>query len=61
MSPHTNQKFQLRLQKLVEEFYSACNGDNELEMSDRNGTSLVIALRRWHFDMFDNIDHINLK
>lgn len=61
MSPHTNQKFQLRLQKLVEEFYSACQGDNELDMSDRNGTSLVIALRRWHFDMFDNIDYINAK
>ncbi|OEE71262.1 helix-turn-helix domain-containing protein [Vibrio genomosp. F6] len=55
MSPHTNQKFQGQIQKLVDDFHEACDEDSNLDINDRNGTSIVIALRRWHFDMFDTV------
>lgn len=61
MSPHTNQKFQEKVQKLTDEFYESCRNDSDLDIDDRNGTSLVVALRRWHFDMFDDINSINTK
>lgn len=57
MTPLTNQKFQQRLQRLVDEFYSACHDDKQLGIDERNGTSLVVALRRWHFDLFDQINN----
>ncbi|MDN3613870.1 MAG: helix-turn-helix domain-containing protein [Vibrio gallaecicus] len=61
MSPHTNQKFQKKIQKLIDDFHEECQDDSKLDIKDRNGTSIVIALRRWHFDMFDTIGSINGK
>ncbi|MBW3698337.1 XRE family transcriptional regulator [Vibrio sp. T187] len=61
MSPHSNQKFQQKIQKLANDFHEACQDDATLDINDRNGTSIVIALRRWHFDMFDNINSISSK
>lgn len=61
MSPHTNRKFQKKVQKLIDDFHEECQDDSKLDMKDRNGTSIVIALRRWHFDMFDTVGSINVK
>lgn len=53
MSIPTNKKLQHKLQKVIDEFYQACQSDNSLEMSEKHGTSLVIAMRRWTFPLFE--------
>ncbi|MFH4664220.1 helix-turn-helix transcriptional regulator [Vibrio cidicii] len=52
MSLPSNQKMQQKMQKLVGEFYATCQSDNELDIKDRHGTSLVLAIRRWTFPLF---------
>ncbi len=53
MSIPTNKKLQHKLQKVIDEFYQACQSDNSLEMREKHGTSLVIAMRRWTFPLFE--------
>ncbi|MGY0615347.1 helix-turn-helix domain-containing protein [Vibrio sp. FJH11] len=52
MSVPTNKKLQQKLQKVIDEFYLACQSDNTLDMNEKHGTSLVIAMRRWTFPLF---------
>ncbi len=54
MSIPTNKKLQQKLQKVIDEFYQACQSDNSLEMNEKHGTSLVIAMRRWTFPLFES-------
>ncbi|MDD1781812.1 helix-turn-helix transcriptional regulator [Enterovibrio sp. ZSDZ35] len=56
MSLPSNHKFQQKIQRLVGEFYEACNSDNALTMQQRHGTSMVIAMRRWTFPLFDEYE-----
>ncbi|MEZ8144343.1 transcriptional regulator [Enterovibrio norvegicus FF-33] len=56
MSLPTNYKFQQRIQRLVSEFYESCNHDSELTMNERHGTSMVVAIRRWTFPLFDEFE-----
>ncbi|CAE6950387.1 Cro/C1-type HTH DNA-binding domain [Vibrio sp. B1FLJ16] len=53
MSIPTNKKLQHKLQKVIDDFYQACQSDNSLEMREKHGTSLVIAMRRWTFPLFE--------
>lgn len=61
MSIPTNKKLQHKLQKVIDEFYQACQSDNSLEMSEKHGTSLVIALRRWTFPLFEPWERAPIK
>ncbi len=54
MSIPTNKKLQQKLQKVIDDFYHACQSDNSLDMSEKHGTSLVIAMRRWTFPLFQS-------
>ncbi|MGF1767819.1 helix-turn-helix transcriptional regulator [Enterovibrio makurazakiensis] len=56
MSLPTNYKFQQRIQRLVSEFYDSCNQDTDLTMQERHGTSMVVAMRRWTFPLFDEYE-----
>ncbi|WP_159738266.1 helix-turn-helix domain-containing protein [Vibrio atypicus] len=56
MSLPTNYKFQQRIQRLVKEFYESCDSDSDLSMEERHGTSMVIAMRRWTFPLFDEFE-----
>ncbi|WP_394144413.1 helix-turn-helix domain-containing protein [Vibrio atypicus] len=56
MSLSTNYKFQQRIQRLVKEFYESCDSDSDLSMEERHGTSMVIAMRRWSFPLFDEFE-----
>ncbi|MEI8610671.1 helix-turn-helix transcriptional regulator [Enterovibrio sp. Hal110] len=56
MSLSTNYKFQQRIQRLVSEFYDSCNQDTDLTMHERHGTSMVVAMRRWTFPLFDEYE-----
>ncbi|HCG7552371.1 TPA: helix-turn-helix transcriptional regulator [Vibrio parahaemolyticus] len=49
MSVPTNKK----LQKVIDEFYQACQSDSSLDMDEKHGTSLIIAMRRWTFPLFE--------
>ncbi len=53
MSIPTNKKLQHKLQKVIDDFYQACQSDHSLEMNEKHGTSLVIAMRRWTFPLFE--------
>lgn len=56
MSLPANYKFQQRIQRLVKEFYESCNSDSDLPMEERHGTSMVVAMRRWTFPLFDEFE-----
>ncbi len=56
MSLSTNYKFQQRIQRLVSEFYDSCNQDTDLTMQERHGTSIVVAMRRWTFPLFEEYE-----
>ncbi|WP_028022694.1 helix-turn-helix domain-containing protein [Enterovibrio calviensis] len=56
MSLSTNYKFQQRIQRLVSEFYDSCNQDTDLTIQERHGTSMVVAMRRWTFPLFDEYE-----
>ncbi|PNQ54434.1 XRE family transcriptional regulator, partial [Vibrio agarivorans] len=34
-----------------------CREDSTLEMDEKHGTSLVLAMRRWTFPLFDDLEH----
>jgi DNA-binding cell septation regulator SpoVG len=53
MSLPTNKKMQQKLQKVIDEFYQICQSDDSLDMDEKHGTSLVIAMRRWTFPLFN--------
>ncbi|KZX59819.1 transcriptional regulator [Vibrio sp. HI00D65] len=53
MSLPTNKKMQQKLQKVIDEFYQTCQSDDSLDMNEKHGTSLVIAMRRWTFPLFN--------
>ncbi|WP_045404645.1 helix-turn-helix domain-containing protein [Vibrio jasicida] len=53
MSLPTNKKMQQKLQKVIDEFYQICQSDDSLGMNEKHGTSLVIAMRRWTFPLFN--------
>lgn len=53
MSVPTNKKLQQKLQKVIDEFYQACQNDSSLDMDEKHGTSLIIAMRRWTFPLFE--------
>lgn len=57
MSIPSNQKLQQRLHKLVQEFYSTCQQDDDLDMEQRHGTSMIVAIRRWNFPLFDQLEN----
>lgn len=61
MSIPTNKKLQHKLQKVIDEFYQACQSDNSLEMREKHGTSLVIAMRRWTFPLFEPWERAPIK
>ncbi|KDM93399.1 helix-turn-helix domain-containing protein [Photobacterium galatheae] len=58
MSLPSNQRMQQRLQKLVSEFYATCREDENLSMNARHGTSMILAIRRWQFPLFDEFNPV---
>ncbi|AUI88375.1 transcriptional regulator [Vibrio azureus] len=52
MSLPSNKKIQQKLQKVIDEFYQTCREDGTLEMDEKHGTSLILAMRRWTFPLF---------
>ena len=52
-SANSNQQFQKRMARLADEFNELNKADLSLPLDERHGTTAVIAVRQWHFEMFD--------
>ena len=51
----SNAVFQRKLEQLVREFDALNNDDAQLPFDERFGTTVVLALRRWKYGLFDNL------
>lgn len=55
MSNISNSNFQKKMLRLANEFNENCHEDKSLSLDERHGTSVVIAIRQWHYSLFDNL------
>jgi len=51
-SSQSNAELQRKLKRLAREFDLLNNDDAALELADRNGTTLVLAMRGWQYGLF---------
>lgn len=59
LSLQSNGEFQRRLMRLVREFNALNDQDSALELDKRTGYTVVMALRTWHYGLFEG--HIRTK
>lgn len=52
LSSHSNGEFQRKLKKLAREFDDINNDDVALPISERNGVTVVMAVRNWRYGLF---------
>ncbi len=52
LSAQSNGEFQSKLQRLCREFSDMNNHDASLPVSDRNGVTIVMAMRGWNYGLF---------
>lgn len=52
LSRASNAEMQKKMQKLAREFNELLQGDSGLPMSDKHGTTVVMAMRHWQYEMF---------
>ncbi|MDM3872544.1 helix-turn-helix transcriptional regulator [Porticoccus sp. W117] len=53
LSAASSQIFQKRMRKLASEFNELSKADLALPLNERHGTTAVIAVRQWHFALFE--------
>lgn len=53
LSKQSNLEFQHRIQRLANEFEQLKREDGLLPVADRQGTTVVLALREWQYSLFD--------
>ena len=51
-SPQNNAELQRKLKRLAREFSLMNNDDAALDLAERNGTTLVLAMRDWRYGLF---------
>lgn len=52
LSAQSNAEFQRKLKRLAREFVVLNNDDAALELDERHGTTLVLAMRGWQYGLF---------
>lgn len=52
LSAQSNAEFQRKLRRLAREFDALNNDDAALELEERHGTTLVLAMRGWQYGLF---------
>lgn len=55
LSNVSNAEFQRKLLRLAKEFDHLCLDDAALPMGQRNGTTVVLAMRQWQYSLFENL------
>jgi hypothetical protein len=53
LAESSNQVFQRKMEHLAREFDELNDDDAKLPLDDRNGTTVVIAIRPWSYGLFD--------
>ena len=51
----SNAVFQRKMERLAKEFDELNNDDSGLPLEERNGITVVLAMRRWAYGLFDDI------
>ncbi len=51
----SNAVFQKKMEKLIKEFSELNDTDAGLSLDERNGTTVVIALRQWQYGLFEHL------
>lgn len=59
LSEHSNHEFQRKLDKLAREFDLLNNTDAGLDIGKRHGTTVVLAMRDWHYRAFESLRRDN--
>jgi len=52
LSEERRLEFTKKLEQLVREFDILCKSDNDQVLTERLGYSVVLAMRRWNLDIF---------
>ncbi|MET0355150.1 MAG: XRE family transcriptional regulator, partial [Cellvibrio sp.] len=52
LSPQSNGEFQRKLKKLARDFDDINNADASLPLEQRNGVTVVMAVRNWRYGLF---------
>ena len=53
LSALSNKLLQDKMRMLVKEFNQLAENDRTLSMQERQGSTMVVALRRWRYSLFD--------
>ena len=61
LAESSNQVFQRKMEHLAREFDELNDDDAKLPLDDRDGTTLVIAMRPWSYGLFDDLRKADAK
>jgi hypothetical protein len=61
LAESSNQVFQRKMEHLAKEFDELNDDDANLPMGEREGTTVVIAMRPWSYGLFDALRKANVK
>ncbi|MCG7871215.1 MAG: helix-turn-helix transcriptional regulator [Candidatus Thiodiazotropha lotti] len=61
LAESSNQVFQRKMEHLAREFDELNDDDAKLPLDDRDGTTLVIAMRPWSYGLFDDLRKAEAK
>ena len=53
----SNELFQRKMERLGEEFSDLQRDDEQLPLTERRGTTMVLAVRQWEFGLFSQLKH----
>lgn len=53
LSNNSNLKFQKKIQRLAHDFDSLIREDKGLSFDQRFGTTVVLAMRQWQYNLFE--------
>jgi len=57
LSLKSNGEFQRKLQRLISDFNDLNNDDVALDIGERNGVTLVMAIRNWEYGLFSHLQN----
>ncbi|WP_428609555.1 hypothetical protein [Sedimenticola sp.] len=60
LASSSNAVFQRKLEQLVREFDELNQDDAQLPFEQRFGTTVVLALRRWQYGLFDQFKKVKV-
>ncbi len=55
LTESSNVRFQRRMEQLIKEFDELTQDDVKVPLDERNGTTLVVAIRHWKYGLFDQL------